>query len=73
MKTKLRKIGSGLGVVLPSKVVKRLHLSEGSQLTISETDYGIQLSPFDQDFCAQVAAFRRTETRHRNSYRKLVK
>ena len=73
MKTKLRKIGNGLGVLLPKEAIERLRLEEGSTLRISETEAGIELSPFDADFSAQVEAFRRTEARHRNSYRELAK
>ena len=71
MKTKLRKIGNGFGVLLPKEAIARLRVREGSTLTISETNSGIELSPFDADFSAQVEAFRRTETRHRNAYREL--
>ena len=73
MKTKLRKIGNGFGVLLPKEVVERLRVSEGSTLTISETEAGIQLSPFDAEFSEQVEAFRRIEPRHRNSLRELAK
>lgn len=73
MKTKLRKIGNGLGILLPKDVIARLRVEEGSTLTISNTDAGIELSAFDADFSAQVEAFRRTEPRHRNSYRELAK
>ncbi len=73
VKTKLRKIGNGLGVLLPKEAIARLGVCEGSTLTISDTASGIELSPFDADFSAQVEAFRRTEARHRNSYRALAK
>ncbi len=73
MKTKLRRIGNGYGVLLPKDVIERLRVTEGSTLTISDTDAGIELSPFDADFSAQVEAFRRTEPKHRNSYRELAK
>jgi putative addiction module antidote len=73
VKTKLRKIGNGLGVLLPKEAIEHLRLSEGGTLTISETESGIELSPFDARFSAQVEAFRRTEGRHRNSYRELAK
>ena len=73
MKTKLRKIGNGLGVLLPKEVVERLRVSEGSTLTISETDAGIQLSPYEAEFSEQVEAFLRIEPRHRNSLRELAK
>jgi antitoxin MazE len=73
MQTKLRKIGNGYGVLLPKQLIETLRLSEGDVLTLTETDSGVQLSPFDADFSEQVDAFRRTEARHRNSYRELAK
>ncbi len=73
METKLRKIGNGYGVLLPKQLIETLRLSEGDVLTLNETDAGIELSPFDADFSEQVEAFRRTESRHRNSYRELAK
>jgi len=71
--TKLRKIGNGYGVLLPKQVIERLRLTEGSVLSLAETSAGIELSPFDANFSEQVEAFRRTESRHRNSYRELAK
>jgi len=73
MQTKLRKIGNGYGVLLPKQVIERLRLSEGGVLNLTETSAGIELSPFDANFSEQVEAFRRTEARHRNSYRELAK
>ncbi len=73
MKTKLRKIGSGYGVLLPKKVIDNLRLSEGDELELTESEAGIELSPFDPDFAEQVEAFQRTEAQHRNSYRELRK
>jgi putative addiction module antidote len=73
METKLRKIGNGYGVLLPKPIIASLRLSDGDLLTLTETETGIQLSPFDANFSEQVEAFRRTESRHRNSYRELAK
>ena len=73
MQTKLRKIGNGYGVLLPTRVIESLRLNEGDVLNLTETGSGIELSPFDADFSEQVEAFRRTEARHRNSYRELAK
>lgn len=73
MRTKLRKIGNGYGVLLPKQVIDAMHLNEGDVLTLTETKSGIELSPFDATFSEQVEAFRRTESRHRNSYRELAK
>ena len=71
MKTKLRKIGSGYGVLLPKRVIDNLRLSEGTELELTEHEWGLELSPFDLEFSKQVEAFLVTEGRHRNSYRAL--
>ena len=71
MKTKLRRVGTGYGVLLPKKVVENLNISIGDDLELTETENGIELSAFDPEFSAQVEAFRRTEGRHRNSFREL--
>ena len=73
MKTKLRKVGTGYGVLLPKKVVENLNLSVGDELELVEQEWGIELSAFDPEFAGQVEAFRRAEGRHRNSYRELSK
>jgi putative addiction module antidote len=73
MKTKLRKVGSGYGVLLPKAVVEKLRLAVGDELELVEQEWGIELSPFDPDFAREVEAFRKTEGEHRNSYRELAK
>ena len=72
MQTKVRKIGNGYGVLLPRQILETLRLSEGDLLTLTQTRSGVELSPFDASFSEQVEAFRRTEARHRNSYRELA-
>jgi putative addiction module antidote len=71
MKTKLRKVGTGYGVLLPKRVVENLNISVGDDLELTETENGIELSPFDPEFAEQVEAFRRTRRHHRNSFREL--
>ena len=73
MQTKVRKIGTGYGVLLPKRVLEDMRLAEGAELTITMTEGAIELSPFDAEFSQQVEAFRRTEGKHRNSYRELSK
>ena len=73
MKTKLRKIGSGFGILIPRKVLDNLRLAEGDELELTEEEWGLELSAFDPEFAQQVEAFRRTEGQHRNSYRELGK
>jgi len=73
MITKMRKIGSGFGILIPRKVLDNLRLAEGDELELTEEEWGLELSAFDPEFAQQVEAFRRTEGQHRNSYRELGK
>jgi putative addiction module antidote len=73
MDTRIRKIGNGYGILLPKQMVDELRLEEGSVLSIVKDAEGIHLSPYDANFSEQLEAFRRTEAKHRNSYRELAK
>jgi putative addiction module antidote len=46
---KVRKIGNSLGVVLPKDVLAKLRVSEGDELSVSETPEGVVLRAADED------------------------
>lgn len=73
METRVRKIGNGYGVLIPKQIMEEMRLEEGSVLTLVADSEGLHLSPYDASFKDQLEAFRRTEFRHRNSYRELAK
>lgn len=73
MDTRIRKIGNGYGILLPKQVMEEMRLEEGSALSIVQDGHTLHLSPYDASFSEQLEAFRRTEPRHRNSYRELAK
>lgn len=52
---KLTTIGNSTGVVLPQDILERLRVGEGDILHVVETRYGIELTPFDPEFEAQIA------------------
>lgn len=45
MKTTIRKIGKSTGVILPSPLLRKLHLSEGDAVEISVKGNAIVISP----------------------------
>ncbi|MBE9525717.1 MAG: AbrB/MazE/SpoVT family DNA-binding domain-containing protein [Proteobacteria bacterium] len=45
MRTNIRKIGNSAGVILPSVILKKLHLSEGDAIEISENKNQIMITP----------------------------
>ena len=45
MRTNIRKIGNSAGTILPSVILKKLHLSEGDAIEISENGNQILITP----------------------------
>jgi len=70
---KLRKIGNSLGVILPREELDRLHLSEGDALTLTRTEDGVEISPYDPEFEMKLKAFEKTRRKYRNALRELAK
>ena len=73
MELKVRKIGNGYGVLLPKQMMEELHVVENSVLEVEKVDGVYRMTPLDEEFSRQVAAFLRTEPLHRNTYRELAK
>ena len=73
MDTRIRTIGNGPGILLPKQVMEQMRLGGGSTPSIVQDGHTLHLSPYDAGFAEQLEAFRRTEPRHRNSYRELAK
>jgi putative addiction module antidote len=69
---KITTIGNSVGIVLPKEVLSRLHVQKGDSLYLLETPEGIQLTPYDQDFAAEVDAAKRVMRKHRDVLRKLA-
>jgi len=70
---KVRKIGNSLGVVLPKEVLAKLRVSEGDELSVSETPNGVALTRHDAELQEQIEAARRAMKRYRNALRELAK
>jgi putative addiction module antidote len=52
---KLTTVGNSTGLVLPKEVLERLRVTKGDVLHIVETPNGIELTPYDPEFAAQVS------------------
>jgi putative addiction module antidote len=70
---KVRKIGNSLGVVLPKDVLAKLRVSEGDELSVSETPEGVVFTGFDDEVARQVEIMRDIAKRYRNALRELAK
>jgi len=70
---KIRPIGNSAGVILPKDELDRLQLKVGDDLAMRQSENGLELSPYDEDFARRVHAFERSRRKFRNAYRELAK
>jgi putative addiction module antidote len=70
---KVRKIGNSVGVVLPKEVASRLRVEPGDQLYLTDTERGVELSPYDPDFEADMEMAREIMRKRRAVLRELAK
>ena len=51
---KVTTVGNSAGVVLPKEMLERLRVEKGDSLYAIETPNGIELTPYDPKFAAQM-------------------
>lgn len=69
---KIKKIGNSAGVILPKELLAHLDVGIGDVVAVSRTPRGIELTPPDADFDAQMAAAREVMERRRRALRELA-
>jgi putative addiction module antidote len=69
----LRKIGTSTGLILPKAELDRLHVKEGDELYLIETPNGLELTPYDPEFEAQLQSAQKVMKKYRNTLRELAK
>jgi putative addiction module antidote len=70
---KITAIGNSAGIILPKELLARLGVEKGDLLTVVETPGGVELTPYDPEFEAQMEAARDVMGRYRNALRELAK
>ena len=73
LKTAVRRVGNSLGITLPKTVIDNLHLTEGDELHLVETDGGVMITPFNPKFADWAKAYERTNKKYRNTLKALAK
>jgi putative addiction module antidote len=68
----LRRVGGSVGTTLPKEMVERLDLAAGDRVLAVETEHGILLTPFTEEFAAEMDATRRAAKRYRAALRELA-
>jgi putative addiction module antidote len=69
---KLTTVGNSTGVVLPKEILQRLRVDKGDLLYVLETPNGIELTPYDPEFAAQMEAAERVMREDRDVLKKLA-
>jgi putative addiction module antidote len=69
----LRQAGGSLTATLPKEMADRLHLQPGDRVFAVETERGILLTPFDEEFERAMALYSRGARKYRNALRALSK
>ncbi len=73
-KTKLRKIGNSLGIIIPKEAVQAMKVREGATLYLTDApDSGLQVTPANPDFARKAELAESLMQRYRNALRELAK
>jgi len=71
-KLKLTTVGNSTGVILPKELLERLRLDKGDTLYVVETPSGIELTPYDPEFAAQMEAAEKVMREDRDVLKRLA-
>ena len=69
---KITTVGNSTGVVLPKELLQRLRVDRGDTLYVLETPNGIELTPYNPEFAAQMEVAERVMREDRDVLRKLA-
>jgi putative addiction module antidote len=69
---KLTTVGNSVGIILPKEILERLRVQKGDSLYVVETKQGIELTPYNPEFAAQMEAAERVMREDRDALRRLA-
>lgn len=70
---KLRRAGGSISATLPKAMTERLHLQAGDAVFAVETEEGILLTPYDEEFERALEVYQRGARKYRHALRELAK
>jgi putative addiction module antidote len=70
--TKIIAIGNSAGIILPKETLARLKIQKGDTVSLHETQTGLQISPYDEEFGAKMEVADRVIRRYRDAFKKLA-
>ena len=68
---KVTTVGNSTGVVLPREVLQHLRVGKGDVLYVLETPNGIELTPYNPEFAAQMDSAEQVMREDRDALKKL--
>ena len=72
MTLKLTSVGNSTGLILPRELLRQLRVEKGDVLHVVETERGIELTPYDPEFAAQMEIAEAVMREDRDVLRKLA-
>ncbi|VAX08940.1 Prevent host death protein, Phd antitoxin [hydrothermal vent metagenome] len=73
LKVKVTAIGNSMGILLPKEALNKLKASKGDILYLVDSPEGLTLTPYQQDFEAQMEAAETVIKKYRNAFHELAK
>ena len=73
IKVKVTAIGNSMGIILPKEALTKLRADKGDLLFLVDTPEGLTLTPYQQDFEAQMDAAEKVMMKYRNALHELAK
>lgn len=72
-KSKIRRVGNSLGILLSKELLEDLRVQEGDELSFDKVSGTYQVKPIDPHFEKLMAAYREVANEYRNTFRELAK
>jgi putative addiction module antidote len=69
---KIIAIGNSAGIILPKETLARMNVEKGDTVCLTETPYGTNLTPYDEEFARKLDASQRVMRKYRDALRKLA-
>ncbi len=70
--TKITKVGNSSAIIIPKELMDKLNLKQGEELSLSEIDAGLLLTPYNEKKAKQMDRAREIMRENRNMLRKLA-
>jgi putative addiction module antidote len=70
-KVKVTTVGNSTGIVLPKELLIKLDIKKGDSLCLTEVPYGVELTPYDEEFVRTIEAAESVARRYRDTLKRL--